>query len=226
MNYIDCLMPKPVPAGKSELEALVSTMEQMRNLIPNTIPDKHRNDLTAFLEVAPYILMTGFANRGMLRTLVAFGQQVNSESNFIPWLNLQPYVSLWLPWAETRLSGELGDYIDKAASSVELAVQMLPVLATDYPDVKRRDYHNEVPPEFAAWCVYSEKLGFCVFAIPSTCNIRVLSHVDAVNHIELLPVKAVLAAGWGLQGGFLKCKGELDVEAMQSDKWLEYEKGD
>lgn len=201
-------------------------MEQLRNLIPSSIPDEHRNDLTAFLEIAPYILMTGFSNRGMLRPLVAFGQQVKSESNFIPWLKLHPHVSLWLPWAETRLSGELGDYIDKAALSVELAIQMLPVLAKHHPDVKRRDYHKDVPPEFSAWCVYSEKHGFSVFAIPSTCNVSVLSPVDAVNYIELLPVKAVLAGGWCLQSGLLKYKGDLDVDAIRSDEWLEYEKGD
>lgn len=225
MNYLDCLMPRPIPAGKSELEALVSTMEQIRNLIPNTIPNEHRKNFTAFLEVAPYILMTGYANRGMLRPLVAFGQEINSESNFIPWLNLQPLVSLWLPWGEARLNGEFGDYIDHAALSVELAVQILPVLAIQHPDVVRRDY-PDIPPEFSAWCVYSEKRGFCVFAIPSSCNISVLSHADAVSHIELLPVKAVLAGGWCLKGGLLKCKGYVDIEAMLKDEWFEYEKGD
>lgn len=225
MNYVDLFMPKPIPIPELELDALQKTMIQLSNLVPGAAIPGDLKPFTAFLEVTPVALAGGFVNRGMLRRMRDFARQVSTNTNFIPWINLQSVVSQWEPWVEARYTGSAKDDIDCASLSVERATCLLPILAREHVGLSRKKYHTELPPAFLAWCVYSETLGYCVFAIPQESNVAALVANEGVSLCKLLPVKSVLSGDWHLRDGFVTACG-MSVDEMLADEWLEYEKGD
>ncbi|CAH7343621.1 conserved hypothetical protein [Vibrio chagasii] len=225
MNHVDLFLPKPIPIPELELDALQQTMIQLSNLVPGAAIPGDLKPFTAFLEVTPVALAGGFVNRGMLRRMLDFACQVSTNTNFIPWINLQSVVSHWQPWAEARYTGSAKDEIDSASLSVERATCLLPILAREHVGLSRKKYHTELPPAFSAWCVYSESLGYCVFAIPQESNVAALGVNEGVSLCKLLPVKSVLSGDWHLRDGFVTACG-MSVYEMLTDEWLEYEKGD
>lgn len=224
MNHVDLFMPKPILIPELELDALQKTMIQLSNLVPGAAIPVDLKPFTAFLEVTPVALAGGFVNRGMLRHMLDFARQVSTTKNFIPWINLQSVVSQWQPWVEARYTGSVKDDIDCASLSVERATRLLPMLAREHVGLSRKKYHTELPPAFSAWCVYSETLGYCVFAIPQESNVAALGVSEGVSLCKLLPMKSVLSGDWHLRNGFVMACG-VGVDGMLADEWLEYEKG-
>lgn len=228
MNHIDLFMPKPIPVPTEEYCALQQTMTQLGNLTPGGAIPLDLKPLTAFLQITPVAMAGGLVNRGMLRRMLDFARQVTTTTNFIPWVNLHDVVGQWKPWAEARCTGSANDDIDSASLSVDRATSFLPALASKHTDLSRRSYPTELPPEFSAWCVYSERMGYCVFAVPQESKVTALDAHEGVSFCRLLPVKLVLSGNWNLRNGFITaCVASTEeVKRELVDEWLEYEKGD
>lgn len=223
MPSIDCFMPKPIPVPATELHALVDTMEGLRSLVPGTIPAEESKNLSGFIEAAQIAVQGGYVNRGMLGLFVPFGQQVMEDNQFIPWVKLHTSVAVWLPWAEFRLIGGFLDDIDEAALAVERATEKLPILAESYVGLKRLNYHEDLEPSVSAWCVYDQKLGFCIFAMRESQDVIALGKSRELGQLELLPVKAVLELGWCLRKGYIVTSDSLSIEDACSGKYIEHD---
>ncbi|NMS52786.1 hypothetical protein, partial [Vibrio parahaemolyticus] len=118
-------------------------MNHWQHLRHNTSIPNGKQALTDFLETTPILLAGGFANRGMLNTMIPFAHQVKASTNFIPWLNIQDTVNAWLSWAEKRRDGLYNDDIDEQSLCVDRATKQMPVFAVQHKGLKRVIYPED-----------------------------------------------------------------------------------
>ena len=157
----------------------------------------------------------------MLKPLVNFGIAVKQDPQFIPWVYITDAVDTWLPFVKSRYDGAFGDSIDKASESVELAINILPKLFAQHPDIKRRHYtFKELPCELAAWTVYTEELGYCTFTIRPS-RIKFIDYSVKLGAFHLVPTQALLELGWRLSGGLIMELGKNKKEAYRDGKWIQ-----
>ena len=215
---LDIFMPKPIPVPLAVLEALSSTMANMRVFAHDSAQQSpHIAEITAFLEVTPILIIGEVANRAMLAPLVAFGKTSKQRERAIPWAYIKEFNSIWLPWAEDRYKGVLGDNIDNFSLSVEMATQFLPKLAVLHSGIKRTIYYIELEPQFLAWTAYSEKIGHCVFVVDNKQTDLLPNKITEMD-FQLRPIKEVLSAGWELNRGFIATER---FKGSAQEKWVE-----
>ncbi len=203
------------------MNAISYTIEYMRTVQSQFLPSKYRELTSEFITHAPFIVFAGETNRSMLKPLVNFGIAVKQDPKFIPWVYITDAVDTWLPFVKSRYDGAFGDSIDKASESVELAINILPKLFAQHPDIKRRHYtFKELPCELAAWTVYTEELGYCTFTIRPS-RIKFIDYSVKLGAFYLVPTQALLELGWRLSGGLIMELGKNKKEAYRDGKWIQ-----
>lgn len=214
-------MPKPIKLDLKVMNAISYTIEYMRTVQSQFLPSKYRELTSEFITHAPFIVFAGETNRSMLKPLVNFGIAVKQDPQFIPWVYITDAVDTWLPFVKSRYDGAFGDSIDKASESVELAINILPKLFAQHPDIKRRHYtFKELPCELAAWTVYTEELGYCTFTIRPS-RIKFIDYSVKLGAFHLVPTQALLELGWRLSGGLIMELGKNKKEAYRDGKWIQ-----
>lgn len=214
-------MPKPIKLDLKVMNAISYTIEYMRTVQSQFLPSKYRELTSEFITHAPFIVFAGETNRSMLKPLVNFGIAVKQDPQFIPWVYITDAVDTWLPFVKSRYDGAFGDSIDKASESVELAINILPKLFAQHPDIKRRHYtFKELPCELAAWTVYTEELGYCTFTIRPS-RIKFIDYSVKLGAFYLVPTQALLELGWRLSGGLIMELGKNKKEAYRDGKWIQ-----
>ncbi len=214
-------MPKPIKLDLKVMNAISYTIEYMRTVQSQFLPSKYRELTSEFITHAPFIVFAGETNRSMLKPLVNFGIAVKQDPQFIPWVYITDAVDTWLPFVKSRYDGAFGDSIDKASESVELAINILPKLFAQHPDIKRRYYtFKELPCELAAWTVYTEELGYCTFTIRPS-RIKSIDYSVKLGAFHLVPTQALLELGWRLSGGLIMELDKNKKEAYRDGKWIQ-----
>lgn len=221
IHSLHSLMPKPIKLDLKVMNAISYTIEYMRTVQSQFLPSKYRELTSEFITHAPFIVFAGETNRSMLKPLVNFGIAVKQDPQFIPWVYITDAVDTWLPFVKSRYDGAFGDSIDKASESVELAINILPKLFAQHPDIKRRHYtFKELPCELAAWTVYTEELGYCTFTIRPS-RIKFIDYSVKLGAFHLVPTQALLELGWRLSGGLIMELGKNKKEAYRDGKWIQ-----
>lgn len=221
IHSLHSLMPKPIKLDLKVMNAISYTIEYMRTVQSQFLSSKYRELTSEFLTQAPFIVFTGESNRSMLTPLVNFGTAVKQDPQFIPWAYIADAVDAWLPFARSRRDGVFGDSIDKASESVELAINILPKLFAQQPNIKRRYYtYQELRCELAAWTVYTEELGYCTFTIRPS-RIKHIDYSVKLDYFQLVPTQALIELGWRLSGGLIMQLGENNKEAYYEEKWIQ-----
>ncbi|WP_288985322.1 hypothetical protein [uncultured Pseudoalteromonas sp.] len=221
IHSLHSLMPKPIKLDLKVMNAISYTIEYMRTVQSQFLPSKYRELTSEFITHAPFIVFAGETNRSMLKPLVNFGIAVKQDPQFIPWVYITDAVDTWLPFVKSRYDGAFGDSIDKASESVELAINILPKLFAQHPDIKRRHYtFKELPCELAAWTVYTEELGYCTFTIRPS-RIKFIDYSVKLGAFYLVPTQALLELGWRLSGGLIMELGKNKKEAYRDGKWIQ-----
>ena len=221
IHSLHSLMPKPIKLDLKVMNAISYTIEYMRTVQSQFLPSKYRELTSEFITHAPFIVFAGETNRLMLKPLVNFGIAVKQDPQFIPWVYITDAVDTWLPFVKSRYDGAFGDSIDKASESVELAINILPKLFAQHPDIKRRHYtFKELPCELAAWTVYTEELGYCTFTIRPS-RIKFIDYSVKLGAFHLVPTQALLELGWRLSGGLIMELGKNKKEAYRDGKWIQ-----
>ena len=221
IHSLHSLMPKPIKLDLKVMNAISYTIEYMRTVQSQFLPSKYRELTSEFITHAPFIVFAGETNKSMLKPLVNFGIAVKQNPQFIPWVYITDAVDTWLPFVKSRYDGAFGDSIDKASESVELAINILPKLFAQHPDIKRRHYtFKELPCELAAWTVYTEELGYCTFTIRPS-RIKFIDYSVKLGAFHLVPTQALLELGWRLSGGLIMELGKNKKEAYRDGKWIQ-----
>lgn len=221
IHSLHSLMPKPIKLDLKVMNAISYTIEYMRTVQSQFLPSKYRELTSEFIKHAPFIVFAGETNRSMLKPLVNFGIAVKQDPQFIPWVYITDAVDTWLPFVKSRYDGAFGDSIDKASESVELAINILPKLFAQHPDIKRRYYtFKELPCELAAWTVYTEELGYCTFTIRPS-RIKSIDYSVKLGAFHLVPTQALLELGWRLSGGLIMELDKNKKEAYRDGKWIQ-----
>ncbi|MBB1371378.1 hypothetical protein [Pseudoalteromonas sp. SR45-4] len=221
IHSLHSLMPKPIKLDLKVMNAISYTIEYMRTVQSQFLPSKYRELTSEFITHAPFIVFAGETNRSMLKPLVNFGIAVKQDPQFIPWVYITDAVDTWLPFVKSRYDGAFGDSIDKASESVELAINILPKLFAQHPDIKRRYYtFKELPCELAAWTVYTEELGYCTFTIRPS-RIKSIDYSVKLGAFHLVPTQALLELGWRLSGGLIMELDKNKKEAYRDGKWIQ-----
>lgn len=221
IHSLHSLMPKPIKLDLKVMNAISYTIEYMRTVQSQFLPSKYRELTSEFITHAPFIVFAGETNRSMLKPLVNFGIAVKQDPQFIPWVYITDAVDTWLPFVKSRYDGAFGDSIDKASESVELAINILPKLFAQQPDIKRRRYtFKELPCELAAWTVYTEELGYCTFTIRPS-RIKSIDYSVKLGAFHLVPTQALLELGWRLSGGLIMELDKNKKEAYRDGKWIQ-----